>query len=94
MLSGGCGRELANMVMDRPTTVDMFSYDIRRFHPSLCDNDAWLKQRSHESYAKNYSILYPFDQPLAGRNLRRSPFHERLVAHGIFICIYISSSDA
>lgn len=36
----------------------------------------WIKERSHESYVKNYSIVFPHDQPLAGRNFKKDPFHE------------------
>lgn len=48
----------------------------RRFHNSLTDNQRWIRERSHESYAKNYSVVFPFDEPLASRNMRRDPFHQ------------------
>lgn len=48
----------------------------RRFHHSLTDNLRWIRERSHESYAKNYSVVFPHDEPLAGRNMRRDPLHE------------------
>lgn len=48
----------------------------RRFHSSLTDNQRWIRERSHESYAKNYSVVFPFDEPLASRNMRRDPFHQ------------------
>ena len=37
-----------------------------------------VRARSHEAYAKNYSIVYVHDEPLAGRNLRRDPLHAEL----------------
>lgn len=48
----------------------------RRFHNSLTGNQRWIRERSHESYAKNYSVVFPFDEPLASRNMRRDPFHQ------------------
>lgn len=49
---------------------------LRRFHNSLTDNKRWIRERSHESYAKNYSVVFPFDEPLASRNMRKDPFHQ------------------
>lgn len=49
---------------------------LRRFHNSLTDNRRWIRERSHESYAKNYSVVFPFDEPLASRNMRKDPFHQ------------------
>lgn len=48
----------------------------RRFHNSLTGNQRWIRERSHESYAKNYSVVFPFDEPLASRNMRKDPFHQ------------------
>ena len=54
----------------------VFSLPSRRFHHSLTDNNRWIRERSHESYAKNYSVVFPHDEPLAGRNMRKDPLHE------------------
>lgn len=51
-------------------------YYYRRFHSSITSDQKWLRERSHESYAKNYSMVFPHDEPLAGRNMRRDPFHK------------------
>lgn len=56
--------------MTGPSTRD------RRFHPRLTDQRRWIRERSHESYAKNYSVVFPHDEPLAGRNMRTDPLHE------------------
>ncbi|MGH0150941.1 UNVERIFIED_CONTAM: hypothetical protein FKN15_066275 [Acipenser sinensis] len=76
MLGGGCGKELAHWIIHGRPEKDMYGYDIRRFHHSLTDNNHWIRERSHESYAKNYSVVFPFDEPLASRNMRRDPLHE------------------
>ena len=48
----------------------------RRFHSSITADQKWLRERSHESYAKNYSMVFPHDEPLASRNMRCDPFHK------------------
>ena len=39
-------------------------------------NAKWNNERSHESYAKNYSMVFPHDEPLASRGMRKDPFHD------------------
>ncbi|XP_078406384.1 sarcosine dehydrogenase, mitochondrial isoform X1 [Cetorhinus maximus] len=85
MLGGGCGKELAHWVIHGRPEKDMYGYDICRFHHSLTNNNRWIRERSHESYAKNYSVVFPHDEPLAGRNMRLDPLHEELVQQG---CIF------
>ncbi|XP_013787690.1 sarcosine dehydrogenase, mitochondrial-like [Limulus polyphemus] len=82
---GGCGRELARWVVHGRPELDMYGYDIRRYSSKLTDNQKWIKERSHESYAKNYSIVYPHDEPLACRNMRKDPFYDELAEKG---CIF------
>ncbi|KAJ6619007.1 hypothetical protein lerEdw1_014921 [Lerista edwardsae] len=57
----------------------------RRFHHSLTNNNRWIRERSHESYAKNYSVVFPYDEPLAGRNMRKDPLHVELLRQG---CVF------
>lgn len=85
MLGGGCGRELARWIVQGRPQLDMYGYDIRRFCPKLAGNSKWVRERSHESYAKNYSMVFPHDEPLAGRNARLDPLHKVLQEQG---CVY------
>ncbi|XP_064648723.1 sarcosine dehydrogenase, mitochondrial-like isoform X2 [Lineus longissimus] len=85
MLGGGCGRELAKWIINGRPDLDMFGYDIRRFTERLTDNQKWIKERSHESYAKNYSIVFPHDEPLASRGLRKDALYEVLLEKG---CVF------
>ncbi|XP_043106264.1 sarcosine dehydrogenase, mitochondrial [Puntigrus tetrazona] len=85
MLGGGCGKELAHWIVHGRPEKDMYGYDIRRFHCSLTNNNRWIRERSHESYAKNYSVVFPFDEPLASRNMRKDPFHQVLQEQG---CVF------
>ena len=48
----------------------------RRFTTKLTDNQRWVKERSHESYAKNYSIVFPHDEPLACRDMTKGALHQ------------------
>lgn len=67
MLGGGVGRELATWIVDGSPDLDMFSFDPARFHPSTTRDEKWVRDRTHESYAKTYAIVFPHDEPLAGR---------------------------
>ncbi|UYV82994.1 SARDH [Cordylochernes scorpioides] len=82
---GGCGRELARWLVHGRPQLDMYAYDIRRFHPKLLDNQRWIKERSHEAYAKNYSVVYPHDEPLAGRNQIKDSLYDDMLQSG---CIF------
>ena len=79
------GQQLAEWLVNGYPSLDVFGYDINRFNPTMTDNDKWINERSHESYAKNYSIVFPMDEPLASRNMRKSPIHEELLKHG---CVF------
>nr|CAD7266528.1 unnamed protein product [Timema shepardi] len=77
MLGGGCGEQLAKWIIQGRPDLHMFNYDIRRFLPEQTKDSDWINAKSHECYAKNYSIVFPHDEPLAGRDWRKGPFHER-----------------
>lgn len=85
MLSGGMGEQLAHWVSTGAPAIDMFSYDPARFHADTASDAAWVKQRTHESYAKTYAIVFPSDEALAGRGMRRSALYESLARRG---CVY------
>lgn len=82
MLGGGAGRELATWITTGSPEVDLFGFDCARFHPDTVANAKWVKDRTHESYAKTYAIVFPHDEALAGRDARCSPIHGELVARG------------
>lgn len=82
MLSGGCAEQLAEWVIGGRPALPMFNYDIRRFLPSMRTNKAWIAETSHESYLKNYSIVFPHDQFMSGRDVKIDVFHEAQIANG------------
>ena len=68
-------------------SLDLFGFDPRRFHAGCVADAGWVKERTHESYAKTYAVLFPHDEPLAGRGARKSAFHDALAARG---CVHQS----
>jgi len=85
MLSGGMGRELATWVCEGSAAADLFAYDPSRYHASTTRDAAWVRDRTHESYAKTYAIVFPHDEALAGRTKRTSSLHNALAQRG---CVF------
>ena len=83
-LSGGIGREMANLIVNGYTDVDMFTYDINRFHKSYIQQEKWLKESVHEAEVRIYYVRYPTLQRFAARNMRLSSLHSRLAEAGAF----------
>ena len=50
--------------------------------PQQTSDAKWVKDRTHESYAKTYAIVFPHDEALAGRGARTSALHSELEAAG------------
>lgn len=82
MLGSGCGEQIAEWIVHGRPEFDMSNYDVRRFRPDQNINRQWATERSHESYAKNYSMVFKNDQPLAGRNFIRDALHADLIEQG------------
>ena len=82
MLGGGIGREIAAWIEQGAPDVDIFSFDCARYHPDTVRNSKWVFDRTHESYAKTYSIVFPHDEALAGRGFRKSALHAELEQRG------------
>ncbi len=77
--AGGAGRALAEwIVADRPP-MDLWQADIRRFAPFHADR-RFLRERVSEVVGVHYHIAFPNRELTSGRNLRRSPLHDRLHA--------------
>lgn len=74
--SGGCGDQLAKWVVRGEPELDLFSFDVRRFHPPLSRNKKWILARAQERLSRNYKIAFLLDEPLAGRGQRLSPLHQ------------------
>ncbi len=79
--SGGAGKALAQWIHDRRPPVDLADVDVRRMHP-FQSTKAYLHDRTVETLGLLYAMHWPFRQVETARHVRRSPFHERLLAKG------------
>ncbi|XP_051158865.1 sarcosine dehydrogenase, mitochondrial [Leptopilina boulardi] len=82
MFGAGCGEQISKWIINGRPEKYMFKYDIRRFTPEQMKDAIWANERSHEAYVKNYSTVFPHDQPLSGRNFKTGPFHKLLINEG------------
>src|SRR5437867_6166775 len=79
--SGGAGKYLAEWIIEGRPTMDLWSVDIRRFGP-WANNRAFLRERVTETLGLHYQMAWPNRELETGRNLRKSPIHDRLAAQG------------
>ncbi|XP_037949767.1 sarcosine dehydrogenase, mitochondrial [Teleopsis dalmanni] len=85
MFGGGCGEQIAQWVLNGKPDLPMFGFDLRRFTANQSKATQWIREKSHESYAKNYSMVFKYDQPLAGRNFQIDPLHTDMLAYNAFM---------
>jgi 4-methylaminobutanoate oxidase (formaldehyde-forming) len=79
--AGGAGRALAQWMGQGYPEEDLWSVDVRRFY-SWQRNLRYLHDRTTESVGNLYADHWPFKQPASARNVRRTPFHDRLAERG------------
>ena len=72
---------LAEWIRDRRMPVDLTDVDVRRLHP-FQSNRTYLRDRTTETLGLLYAMHWPYRQYATARGVRRSPFHDRLVAAG------------
>lgn len=85
MFGGGCGEQMALWITKGQPDVPMFSFDLRRFTQEQGRATKWIEEKSHESYVKNYSMVFKYDQPLAGRDFQKDPLHEQMLQANAFM---------
>jgi heterotetrameric sarcosine oxidase gamma subunit len=78
---GGAGRAMAEWIVNGAATLDLTAYDPRRFLPRHAE-PGFLAARMREAPGLHYAVAWPNREPETGRDLLRSPLHERLVARG------------
>ena len=86
-MSGGLGREMAELVVKSRTSLDLHRYDIKRFPAHLRRNKQWVADKTQERHVKTYHVPVPWDQPLAQRALLTSPLHQHTKAAGAFFAV-------
>jgi 4-methylaminobutanoate oxidase (formaldehyde-forming) len=79
--AGGAGRALAQWMDQGYPEEDLWAVDVRRFY-SWQRNPNYLRDRVVEAVGNLYADHWPFKQPKTARNVRRTPFHERLAEGG------------
>lgn len=79
--AGGAGRALAQWVDQGYPEEDLWAVDVRRYY-SWQRNHRYLHDRITEAVGNLYADHWPFKQPASARNVRRTPFHDRLAEHG------------
>ncbi|GBP77935.1 Sarcosine dehydrogenase, mitochondrial [Eumeta japonica] len=82
MFSAGCGIQMAEWIVTGRPRYNMFTFDVRRFTTAQLSRAHWVRESSHEAYAKNYSIVFPHDESLAGRDASHDALHQELVDDG------------
>lgn len=79
--SGGVGKALADWIRDRRPPVELMDVDVRRMQ-SFQGNRAYLEERTTETLGLLFDMHWPYRQFATARDIRRSPFHDRLKALG------------
>ncbi len=79
--AGGVGWVLADWIVDGHPPMDLWPVDIRRALPHESSR-SFLTERIPESLGLLYAMHWPFRQYDHGRDIRRSPLHDRLEGAG------------
>jgi 4-methylaminobutanoate oxidase (formaldehyde-forming) len=83
LTGGGLGRVLAHWIVTGHPDVDVTGFNIDRLHTYQA-NPEYRRQRTVESLGLVYQCHYPALSLTTARNVRKSPFHERLAAAGAY----------
>ncbi|MEH6545388.1 MAG: FAD-dependent oxidoreductase [Sneathiella sp.] len=79
--AGGAGMALAQWMNDGAKPFDLSDVDITRMQP-FQGNSRYLFERSKETLGLLYADHFPFRQKATARGIRRSPFHQEMLAQG------------
>ena len=79
--AGELGKVLAQWMTAGDPGMDMRRADINRFHPFQMNRD-YLRSQSSYYYEIGHEIIHPSQVASAVRDLRHSPYHERMKALG------------
>ncbi|MFY9239650.1 MAG: FAD-dependent oxidoreductase [Roseovarius sp.] len=81
MSSAGIGRALADWIVDGRPPMNMWEVDVARVDPATATPDH-MAARMQEAVADLFALHWPYKQPKAGRDLRRSALHDNWAAAG------------
>ncbi|GAC1046143.1 GcvT family protein [Rhizobium sp. No.120] len=82
--SGGVGKAMASWIAEGRPPVELLDVDVRRTQ-SFQRNKKYLADRSVETIGTLFDMHWPGKQFETARGVRRSPFHDRLLASGAFM---------
>jgi glycine cleavage system T protein len=79
--AGGVGQAVAEWIVEGVPGLDLRECDLNRFPPHGAGR-AFVRARAAQQYVEVYDVIHPLQQMESPRDLRHSPFHERLAALG------------
>jgi 4-methylaminobutanoate oxidase (formaldehyde-forming) len=79
--SGGVGKALSEWIRDGRPPVELADVDVRRMQP-FQSNRRYLHDRTVETLGLLFDMHWPGRQFETARGVRKSPFHDRLLAAG------------
>lgn len=79
--AGGAGKALAEWIVEGEPPFDLWDVDIRRMEP-FQGNRTYLKNRVTETLGLLYADHFPYRQYETARNVRQTPFHEKMAERG------------
>ena len=82
--SGGVGKALSEWIRDGHPPMELADVDVRRMLPFQA-NKKYLYDRTTETLGLLFDMHWPYRQFATARDIRRSPFHDRLLAQGAFM---------
>ena len=80
-LTAPISRPAGPWIRDRHMPADLVDVDVRRLQPFQA-NQRYLRERTTETLGLLYAMHWPHRQYATARGVRRSPFHDRLLALG------------
>jgi glycine cleavage system aminomethyltransferase T len=87
LLGGGVGQVMAQWIVDGLPPIDICDVDIARMLP-FQNNPHYLRDRTVEALGLLYAQGYANLQAETARNVRKSPFHDRLAEAGAYFGEY------
>ncbi len=82
--SGGVGKSMASWIAEGHPPVELIDVDVRRTQ-SFQRNRKYLEDRAVETIGTLFDMHWPGKQFETARGVRRSPFHDRMLAAGAFM---------
>jgi glycine cleavage system aminomethyltransferase T/glycine/D-amino acid oxidase-like deaminating enzyme len=79
--SGGVGKALSHWIKEGRPPMELADVDVRRMMP-FQSNARYLHDRTTETLGLLFDMHWPYRQYETARGVRRSPFHDRLLALG------------